>query len=209
MQKIQDRETDTHDGQIVIGNLHGHLIFLRRTGNKETQYILTAKKHDHSNYNCRNGSDHNCRPHPLPDPSDLTGPQILSNIGDHGIAIGSRRDLQQAVELVCRRKPGNKYNPKAIDNRLYDHTSHRNDPILKRHRRTKKKKLPCHTLMQPKIRPREGKHLNLPNMVNTEKCRNKLCDQRRGCRSCNAHMKAENKQDIQQNIGKRSHNHGI
>ncbi len=61
-------------------------------------------------------------------------PQILPDIGAHGIPKGSRGDFQYAVELVGRAVSSDKGDAKSVDDLLHDHAAHGDDGVLQRHR---------------------------------------------------------------------------
>ena len=164
MQYVQYRQTDAHDRQIVICDLHRRLHRRRGTRYEQSQQESAKAQHARRDHNRCDQCDHHSRPHTVMNAPDLSGAHILPHVCHHGITVGCRRDLQQTVQLVGRRKPSDKNHAKSVYHSLYDHAAHRYDRILKRHGKTQIHQFSRQSAAQPEILRLHAQQLDLSDM---------------------------------------------
>ncbi len=152
MQQIQDGQEDTHNRQIVVGNLRCLQYFLGAAGDKRAHQHTACQQHGDGDDYGGGQSNAQSMPYSLADALPEPGAQVLSHIGDHGIAVGGGGDFQYPIEFVGGGITGDENDSEAVDDGLYHQSAHGDDGVLRRHGGAQGKKLPG----QPSVRPQMG-----------------------------------------------------
>ena len=141
MEDIEHRQAYAHDSQVEVGHGHGLLHLLRRARDEAAQEGPSEQQHGGGDDHGGAQGDGQRGPHPLADAAVPPGPQVLADIGDHGVAVGGGGDLQDAVEFVGGGEAGDKQHAEAVDHELDNHAADGDNAVLERHGRAQGQQL--------------------------------------------------------------------
>ena len=207
MEHIQHRQADTHNDQIVVGNLRRDRHFLRRTGDEEPHDPASQQQHGTCDHRTGRHRNRHRAAHAGANALKLPGSQILSHIGDHRVAVRGRGDLKNAIQLVGRGKSGQKRHAKYIDNGLNDHAAYRDHDILQCHRQSQRHQSQRCLGFHTEIFPFQCHKFDFSKTQETENTRKHLRDERSRRRARDAPAKSQNEQQIQRDIAQRGKDH--
>ena len=208
MEHIQHGQAHAHNGQVEIGRPHGLLHLLGRPGDKAAQNHPPERQHHRRDHQRGGRRDGQRRPGPLPDAPVPPRAQVLAHIGN-GVAVGGGGNLQHAVQLVGGGEPRDEHHAGAVDHKLHDHAAHGNDAVLEGHGEAQPQQIGGHPLLEAQVGPAQPQHLQLPHVVQAEQAGQRLGDQRGRRRPGDAPLEHHHEQQIQRNIGRRGHRHGL
>ena len=100
MEQIQHRKAKGHDAEVSVAGLHGQLHLLGVAGEEEAQDVPAEGQHSSGDDEADGQGRGQRGGHALADPGQISRAQILARVGEHGVAEGDRRQLQEAEELV-------------------------------------------------------------------------------------------------------------
>ena len=151
MKNVQHRKEHAHDSQIMVGNLQrcGHI--LRISGNEPSENRPAENKHHRRDHGGGYDCNHERCTHSFADPVHFFRAEVLSRIGNHGVAVGDGRHLQNAVQLIGGGKSCDKQHPKSVDHKLHNHASYGNDRVLKCHGKPQLHQMQAESSLHPEI----------------------------------------------------------
>ena len=206
MQIIEDGERRSHREQVSRRDLHdlgiGGLL------DEQREDAFPEQVHGARHCDGGDGRDGERAVHAAPDARVIPRAQVLPRVGRDRVAVGHRRHLERAVELVGGGESRHIVKAQLIDDALHRHAAQRNEPVLKRHGEGEVKQHPHVPPMNAKVRARGAERFEFPHRKKAEDGSRALRDDGRARRALHAPAKAYDEQKIEPDVDEGRRDHG-
>ena len=177
-------------------------------GDEPGQDPPPAPQHDGGDGRRGGQGDGQSGTHPLRYPFQLPGPQVLSGVGGHGVAVGCGGDLQDTVELVGGGESGDEGHAEAVDDGLDDHAAHGDDGILQGHGQAQLHEQAPQRPVEGPVLPLQAERLHPAQPQDAAPRRQALGDDGRRRRATDAPVEVFDEPEVQGDVGQGGRRHG-